>query len=169
MLPRRSLTNGQRLAQYHDTLSPKILLAPLQALTDVVIVHMDKEAKDRKIGIPTGVKADCSSYSCADLIESPYSETSLTNIRNNLIGFRGFNGGDGVGFDDLINDADFADITSSVQTKIADAIANIDSASVSLSDQAAAITDETTASACTNAYGSPDTSSIDYSARSWGY
>ena len=84
----------------------------LQALTDVVIVHMDKEAKDRKIGIPTGVKAECSSYSCADLIESPYSETSLTNIRNNLIGFREvFNGGDGVGFDDLITDADFADIT----------------------------------------------------------
>ena len=80
----------------------------LQALTDVVIVHMDKEAKDRKIGIPTGVKAECSSYSCADLIESPYSETSLTNIRNNLIGFREvFNGGDGVGFDDLINDGEF--------------------------------------------------------------
>jgi predicted lipoprotein len=137
----------------------------LQALTDVVIVHMDKEAKDRKIGIPTGVKAECSSYSCADLIESPYSETSLTNIRNNLIGFREvFNGGDGVGFDDLINDADFADITSSVQTKIADAITNIDAASVSLNDQATAITDETTASACTNAYGSPDTSSTDYSA-----
>ena len=137
----------------------------LQALTDVVIVHMDKEAKDRKIGIPTGVKAECSSYSCADLIESPYSESSLTNIRNNLIGFREvFNGGDGVGFDDLITDADFADITTSVQTKIADAIANIDAASVSLNDQATSITDETTASACTNAYGSPDTSSIDYSA-----
>ena len=137
----------------------------LQALTDVVIIHMDKEAKDRKVGIPTGIKPECAAYSCPDLIESPYSETSLTNIRNNLIGFREvFNGGDGMGFDDLINDADFADITSSVQTKIADAIANIDSASVSLSDQAAAITDETTASACTNAYGSPDTSSIDYSA-----
>lgn len=137
----------------------------LQALTDVVIIHMDKEAKDRKIGIPTGVKAECSSYSCADLIESPYSETSLTNVRNNLVGFREiFNGGDGVGFDDLINDADFADITSSVQTKIADAIANIDAASVSLNDQATAINSETTASACTNAYVSPDTSSTDYSA-----
>ena len=137
----------------------------LQALTDVVIIHMDKEAKDRKVGIPTGVKAECSAYSCADLIESPYSETSLTNIRNNLVGFREiFNGGDGVGFDDLINDADFADITTSVQTKIADAITNIDAASVSLNDQASAITDETTASACTNAYGSPDTGSIDYSA-----
>ena len=65
---------------------------------------MDKEAKDRKIGIPTGVKAECSSYSCPDLIESPYSETSLTNIRNNLIGFREiFNGGDGV-TDDLITE-----------------------------------------------------------------
>lgn len=137
----------------------------LQALTDVIIIHMDKEAKDRKVGIPTGVKAECSAYSCPDLIESPYSETSLTNIRNNLVGFREiFNGGDGVGFDDLINDADFADITSSVQTKIVDAIANIDSASVSLNDQASAITDEATASACTNAYGSPDTSSTDYSA-----
>lgn len=137
----------------------------LQALTDVVIIHMDKEAKDRKVGIPTGVKAECSAYSCADLIESPYSETSLTNIRNNLVGFREiFNGGNGVGFDDLINDADFADITSSVQTKIADAIENIDSASVTLKDQATAITDETTASACTNAYGSPGTSSTDYSA-----
>jgi predicted lipoprotein len=137
----------------------------LQALTDVVIIHMDKEAKDRKVGIPTGVKAECSGFSCVDLIESPYSETSLTNIRNNLVGFREiFNGGDGLGFDDLINDADFADITTSVQTKISDAIANIDSASVSLNDQATAITDETTASACTNAYGSPDTSSTDYSA-----
>ena len=137
----------------------------LQALTDVLIVHMDKEAKDRKIGIPTGVKTECSSYSCPDLIESPYSETSLTNIRNNLIGFREiFNGGDGVGFDDLITDADFADITESVQTKIADAIANIDAGTVSLTDQATAITDDTTTSACTNAYGSPDTSSTDYSA-----
>ena len=137
----------------------------LQALTDVLIIHMDKEAKDRKIGIPTGVKAECSAYSCPDLIESPYSETSLTNVRNNLIGFREvFNGGDGQGFDDLMIDADFADIATSMQTKISDAIANIDAASISLNDQANAITDETTASACTNAYGSPDTSNTDYSA-----
>jgi len=137
----------------------------LQALTDVMIIHMDKEAKDRKIGIPTGVKAECSSYSCADLIESPYSETSLTNLRNNLVGFRElFNGSDGQGFDDLMADADFADVATSMQTKISDAIANIDAATVSLNDQATAITDETTASACTNAYGSPDTSSTDYSA-----
>ena len=51
-----------------------------------------------------------------------------------------------------------------MQTKIADAIANIDASTVSLTDQATAITDETTTSACTNAYGSPDTSSTDYSA-----
>jgi predicted lipoprotein len=137
----------------------------LATLTDVLIIHMDKEAKDRKVGIPTGVKSECSSYSCADLIESPYSETSLTNIRNNLVGFREiFNGADGVGFDDLITDADFADITESVQSKIVDAIANIDAGTVSLTDQATAITDDTTASACTNAYGSPDTSSENYSA-----
>ena len=137
----------------------------LQALTDVLIIHMDKEAKDRKIGIPTGVKAECSSYSCPSLIESPYSETSMTNIRNNLVGFREvFNGGDGQGLDDLMTDADFADIVTSMQTKISDAIANIDAATVSLNDQATAISDDTTSSACTNAYGSPDTSSTDYSA-----
>lgn len=137
----------------------------LQALTDVLIIHMDKEAKDRKIGIPTGVKAECSSYSCADLIESPYSETSMTNIRNNLVGFREvFNGSDGQGFDDLMTDADFADIVTSMQTKISDAIANIDASTISLNDQATAITDDTTSSACTNAYGSPDTSSTNYSA-----
>jgi predicted lipoprotein len=137
----------------------------LQALTDVLIIHMDKEAKDRKIGIPTGVKAECSSYSCPSLIESPYSETSMTNIRNNLVGFREvFNGSDGQGFDDLMTDADFADIVTSMQTKISDAIANIDAATVSLNDQATAISDDTTSSACTNAYGSPDTSSTDYSA-----
>jgi predicted lipoprotein len=139
--------------------------ASLQALTDVIIVHMDKEAKDRKVGIPTGVKEECSSFSCASLVEFPYTETSSAAIKNNLQGFRSvFTAGDGKGLDDLITERGYADVTASLLEKTDAALANIDAATVSIFDQATAINDSATETQCTNSYVSPDTQSINYSA-----
>ena len=139
--------------------------ASLQALTDVIIVHMDKEAKDRKVGIPTGVKEECSSFSCASLVEFPYTETSSAAIKNNLQGFRSvFTAGDGKGLDDLITERGYADVTASLLEKTDAALANIDAATVSIFDQATAINDSATETQCTNSYVSPDTQSTNYSA-----
>jgi predicted lipoprotein len=137
----------------------------LQALTDAIIVHMDKEAKDRKVGIPTGVKEECSSFSCPALVEFPYTETSSAAIKNNLQGFRSlFTAGDGKGLDDLITARGYPDVTASLLEKTDAAIANIDAATVSIFDQATAINDAATETQCTNSYVSPDTQSINYSA-----
>lgn len=139
--------------------------ASLQALTDVIIVHMDKEAKDRKVGIPTGVKEECSSFSCASLVEFPYTETSSAAIKNNLQGFRSvFTAGDGKGLDDLITERGYAEVTASLLEKTDAALANIDAATVSIFDQATAINDSATETQCTNSYVSPDTQSTNYSA-----
>ncbi len=139
--------------------------ASLQALTDVIIVHMDKEAKDRKVGIPTGVKEECSSFSCASLVEFPYTETSSSAIKNNLQGFRSlFTAGDGKGLDDLITERGYPDVTASLLEKTDAALANIDLATVSIFDQATAINDASTETQCTNSYVSPDTQSTNYSA-----
>jgi predicted lipoprotein len=137
----------------------------LQALTDAIIVHMDKEAKDRKVGIPTGVKEECSSFSCSALVEFPYTETSSAAIKNNLKGFRSlFTAGDGKGLDDLITARGYPDVTASLLEKTDAAIANIDAATVSIFDQATAINDAATETQCTNSYVSPDTQSTNYSA-----
>lgn len=137
----------------------------LQTLTDAIIVHMDKEAKDRKVGIPTGVKEECSSFSCPALVEFPYTETSSAAIKNNLQGFRSlFTAGDGKGLDDLITARGYPDVTASLLEKTDAAIANIDAATVSIFDQATAINDAATETQCTNSYVSPDTQSTNYSA-----
>lgn len=137
----------------------------LQLLTDAIIVHMDKEAKDKKVGIPTGVKEECSSSSCPSLVEFPYTETSTAAIKNNLQGFRSlFTAEDGKGLDDLITARGYADVTASLLEKTDAAIANIDAATVSIFDQATAINDSATETQCTNSYVNPDTQSINYSA-----
>ena len=81
----------------------------LQELTDAIIVHMDKEAKDKKVGIPTGVKEECTSFSCPDKIERPYVKSSFDAVKANVQGFIDvIKGGDGRGFDDVCADEGYA-------------------------------------------------------------
>jgi predicted lipoprotein len=138
--------------------------ASLKAITDAVIVHVDKEAKDRKVGIPTGVKAECSSFSCPSLIEFPHTETSFAAVKNNLSGFKELlTGADGKGIDDLLIARGFPEVSENLISTTNAAIANIDAATVSLFDQASATNDASTETACSNANTSPDTQSVDYS------
>ena len=48
----------------------------LQALTDELLIHIDKEAKDRKMQVALGISG-CTTDGCRAQIESPYSKTSL--------------------------------------------------------------------------------------------
>ena len=137
----------------------------LQQLTDAIIVHMDKEAKDKKVGIPTGVKEECSGLSCPDKVERPHVQTSLAAVRANIQGFIDvINGGDGKGFDDLLSEKGYASTSEDMLAKAQAAIDNIDAAKKTLFVQAAAINDESKQEACTNAFVSHDETYEDYSA-----
>ena len=137
----------------------------LQELTDAIIVHMDKEAKDRKVGIPTGVKEECTNLSCPDKVERPYVQTSLAGVKANLQGFIDvINGGDGRGFDDLFADEGYGSTSDDMLAKAQVAIDNIDAATKSLFMQASAIDDASKQEACTNAFVSHDETYEDYSA-----
>ena len=140
--------------------------ANVQAMSDALIVMMDKQAKDRKLSYPVGIKQECSTISCPENTESKYSETSFENVKNNVQSFIDlFTGGTGSGFEDLIIDADFAATATNIETTaqaVVTAITN--NSGTSIYDQASSITDATTEGACTNAYGAPDTVSADYSA-----
>ena len=137
----------------------------LQELTDAIIVNMDKEAKDRKVGIPTGVKEECTSLSCPDKVERPYVQTSLAGVKANVQGFIDvINGGDGRGFDDLFADEGYASTSDDMLAKAQAAVDNIDAATKSLYAQALAIDDASKQEACTNAFVSHDETYEDYSA-----
>ena len=138
----------------------------IQALSDALIVMMDKQAKDRKVSYPVGIKAECPTISCPEQTESKYSETSFDNVKNNVQSFIDvYKGGTGSGFDDLITDADFADTASSIETTAQAVITAItNNSGTSIYDQATAINDATTDGACTNAYGAPDPVTAGYSA-----
>ena len=137
----------------------------LQELTDAIIVHMDKEAKDKKVGIPTGVKEECTDLSCPDKVERPYVQTSLAAVKANVQGFIDvINGGDGRGFDDLFADEGYASTSDDMLAKAQAAVDNIDAATKTLYTQALAIDDASKQEACTNAFVSHDETYEDYSA-----
>ena len=134
--------------------------ASLQLMTDAFFA-LDKLVKDQKLAVPLGIKSDCSSTNCASVVESIYSENTFANIRTNLISFRElFSGGDGLGFDDLIREEGFPEVTQRFIDNTNAAIDIIDNHSgASLYEEASSITSESASTSCANAYVSPDTPS----------
>ena len=107
-------------------INPSALQENLNALSDALF-YLDTDTKDAKLGIPLGISAACSQVSCPSVIESPYAEYSLTNIRNNLQSFLTLlNGGSGLGFDDIIAQAGVPEVTELMQQNSATAISEID-------------------------------------------
>ena len=136
----------------------------LQALTDELLIHIDKEAKDRKMQVALGISG-CTTDGCRAQIESPYSKTSLENVKNNMVGFLAvYNGGEGTGFDDYLSDMGEKAISDGVIAKIDAVQANIDATTVPLVDQVASLSEAANQTACTNAYGNPSTPSVELSA-----
>ena len=150
--------------------------AVLKALSDSLF-YLEDITKDRKIAASVGIHSDCTAedISCPEFVESPYTETSFTNVLNNLIAFKEFfNGGtasSGLGFDDLLegeagqNGIDIANnINSSTDSAIAFVNTILDSSSNlgatyhdSLLDQANSLLSGSETGSCVNSYSNYET------------
>jgi predicted lipoprotein len=139
-----------------EFLSESSLGDNFQLVTDALF-YLETFTKSQKLAIPLGINPKCSAMTCPDLVESPFSQSSLRNIKTNTQEFlRIFNGGSSVGFDDLIDNEGYASIANRFKTQSKDVIDFIDTINVSLTDQIASIQsidDETT---CTNSEANPD-------------
>lgn len=135
---------------------PQNLAENFQALSESLF-YIELETKDTKLGIPTGIKDDCSQLTCPSAVESPFSDTALGNIRANLIGFRdGLTGVMGLGFDDIIASEGFSSVNDNFLNNIDMAIALIDSMNSSLLDQLQTIDLSGTDADCINSAANPD-------------
>lgn len=130
--------------------------ATLQLVTDALFA-IDTHVKDEKLGIPTGIHDDCSSHSCPATVESRFSRNSLANVRANVQSFLDmFQGLEGSGFDDLIEDDGFPEVSARFVANSQAVMAAIDVAPNSLYDEVLAIDNDTAETACTNAFAQPD-------------
>lgn len=128
----------------------------LQLVTDAIFA-IDTLVKDDKLGIPLGIHDDCSSHACPDSIESKYARNSLANIRANVVSFLDiFTGIEGLGFDDLIVDEGYEEVSERFVTNLNAVIAAIDLAQNDLYDEAIGIDSDAAVASCTNAFAQPD-------------
>jgi len=136
-------------------IDPQNLADNLNALSDALF-YIELEAKDAKLGVPTGLHADCSALTCPGALESPWSDSALANLRANLVGFRdGLTGGDGPGFDDIIAEQGFDDVNQRFLENTAAAIALIDGMSTSLGGQLDLIEQSGSDAECVNSAANP--------------
>ena len=98
---------------------------------------------------------------CPDLIESPFSQSSLQNIKTNTQEFlRIYSGDNGIGFDDLIEDEGYAEIANRFKTQSMDVINLIDTIESSLTVQIASIQSIDDETSCTNSEANPEDDSL---------
>ncbi|BFM07361.1 imelysin family protein [Halioxenophilus aromaticivorans] len=132
----------------------------LTALSDAMF-FMEIDVKDAKLGIPTGINDACSEIACPDQVESPYSQSSLANIADNLSAFQTMmTGADGLGFDDIISQAGVAPLNQQFADNIQAALASIQTQPASLYSQAAGLVTEDDETDCTNSYTNPTTTTL---------
>ena len=107
-------TAGQSGSAY-DTLE--------EALNDLsdALFYIEKNVKDFKLVKPAGILG-CSTVSCPDDVEAPFSRVSRDNIVANLEAARAFLGAspgtDAVGFDDFLRDRDPSDVADIMATNL---------------------------------------------------
>lgn len=146
-----------------DYLNPANTPESLSALSDALF-YIEELVKDTKIGVPTSIiNGGCEDAACPEDVESPYSETSLQNVRINLTTLsRLLEGGDGLGFDDVIATTDFANsgIIESLKTDIDAAVSFIDGMDTSLHTAADAQLESGDETGCTNSAANPDAGSV---------
>ncbi|WP_347330609.1 imelysin family protein [Marinimicrobium locisalis] len=129
--------------------------ANLKALSDALF-YIELQAKDRKLGVPTGLHAGCSAVACPDAVESPYSESSMSNIQINMKAFlQGFTGGNGLGFDDIFVHEGFPEVMEAFKDAIIDADVRSGYSSPSLLQEMRAQLDSGSAQDCLNATANP--------------
>ena len=121
------------------------------------LFYFEKFAKSAKLTTPLGLDPLCQTQTCAESIESPFSETSLHNIKVNAEQLLAMFDG---GLDDLADQnssgwsATFKGLITAVVDK-ADAML-LAAPNDSIKQQVMEITSADDASTCSNAYANPD-------------
>lgn len=142
-----------------EFLHPAYVEERLKALSDALF-YIETHTKDLKVGIPSGIHANCSQIVCEGAVESPFSQTSLANVRNNLVEFKNMLlGGEGLGFDDAIISAGFPEVVEAFVADTDLAIGIIDASDNSLYQQLVAIEQSGDHSACGNSAANPEVAS----------
>ena len=115
----------------------------LNAVSDA-LVYLYKEVADYKLGIPAGLRLECTSDICPEQVESRWAGASLAHLRANLVGFESAYlgapaGTEGAGFDDLLRSIGAEALDTRIQAEIAAAFTAIDALEGPL--EAALVTD----------------------------
>jgi uncharacterized protein len=92
---------------------------------------LELTTKDRKLGVPAGLHVDCTTTTCPELLESAHAKASREHVLANLDAVRrvfvGIDGAgeDKVGFDDLLREANAAELSAAMIEHLDVAIAGI--------------------------------------------
>jgi len=130
--------------------------AGVNAISDALF-YIDQMAKDEKLGTPLGLFSnDCGGVGsvCVQNVESPYSDNSIDNLINNLIGFKNLFNGQGsdatntLGFDDYLIDVNDSATATQIMSNTDAAITDLQSYSDSL---ATSITNDSATAEATHA------------------
>lgn len=98
--------------------------------------YLDSSTKDGKLATPLGIFAnECGSIACPQVVESKYSQNSLANILNNLIGFEKLlTGNGGIGFTDYLIDVGDELTADEMSANITNTINSINQINTSLTE-----------------------------------
>jgi len=148
---------------YRETfLNPDEIGTTFELMTDGLF-YFEKHTKSAKLNGPLGIDAVCpdDKLTCPEYIESPYSETSLENIKVNAEQFIEIFS---TGLDELADETAPGSWSNAFKELINDVIDRVNTIQASnpddsLSDQVASITSTNDMAACESAFGSPDTES----------
>jgi predicted lipoprotein len=99
--------------------------AALNAVSNALF-YVEIEVKDKKLALPMGISAECTSGLCPESLESRYAGISSDNIRQNLLGFQGLFWGcgahaSGLGFDDWLREVGASDLEQRMAVAFASA------------------------------------------------
>ena len=131
----------------------------LQITTDGLF-YIEEGAKDAKLGNPLGIIEACSSLTCPEQIESPFSRTSLRQIINNVKAFETiFVSNEATGFDAHIVSEGFPEVAQRFVDNLSETLALAESIDVSLSEQVQLVQTASDDAECANAFANPDSPS----------
>ena len=98
----------------------------LDVLNEVfrAIYFIELSVKDLKLATPLGLNESCNDVACPEAFESKWANKDNLFIEHNLIGLRSMltGGDDGFGFDDLLENEGYADVSEDILAKTNEAI-----------------------------------------------
>jgi hypothetical protein len=157
-------TNAEQIhvdwtASRDEFLNPDEVGTRFELMTDGLF-YFEKYSKSAKINGPIGIDDLCpdDQLTCSEFVESPYSETSLDNIKTNAEQMLAIFDR---GLDNLANETAPGDWSATFKGLISDVINEITEMQAavpnsSLKDRVASIVSDNDAASCQSAFGSPE-------------